>query len=141
MKRLLTCVVCGVICGLFFMPAGVATATELIWVPINPSFGGSPYNAEWLMASAQAQNEYEEESDYSYETDPLADFEDSLKRQYLYALSRKIMEEAFGEEDVLQPGQTILGDYSIDVTTNGMITVVITNLLNGNTTTVEIPYY
>ena len=33
-----------------------ANATELVYTPINPSFGGSPLNGAWLLGNAQAQN-------------------------------------------------------------------------------------
>ena len=32
-------------------------ATELVYTPVNPSFGGSPLNGAWLLGSAQAQND------------------------------------------------------------------------------------
>lgn len=34
-----------------------ATATELVYTPVNPSFGGSPLNGAWLLGNAQAQND------------------------------------------------------------------------------------
>lgn len=145
MKRLLMYVVCGIVCGLFLLPAGVATATELIWTPINPSFGGPTFNAQWLMASAQAQNTHiEKPKPYTYERpSPFEDFDYTLQRQYLSRLSRQIISEAFGEETTtpLETGQYVIGDYTVDITTNGQITVVITDTLTGDSTTVEIPYY
>jgi len=142
-------VVCSIVCSLFLMPAEVAVATELVWVPLNPSFGGPSYNATWLMASATAQNKLVEKSKpYTYKRpDPFEDFEYTLKRQYLYALSRKILNQAFGEEqDLLLPeGETeahyTVGDYEIDITTNGQITVKITDMTTLDSTTVEIPYF
>ncbi|MCQ2028736.1 curli production assembly protein CsgF [Stutzerimonas zhaodongensis] len=32
-------------------------ATELVYTPVNPSFGGSPLNGAWLLGNAQAQND------------------------------------------------------------------------------------
>lgn len=143
MNRLLMYVVCGIACALFLLPTGVATATELVWTPINPSFGGPSFNAQWLMASAQAQNKFVEKPKPYTRLDPFEDFEYTLKRQYLSHLSRKIIDEAFGEETTtpLEPGEYIIGDYAIDITTNGQITVVITDTTSGNSTTVQIPYY
>lgn len=34
-----------------------ASATELVYTPVNPSFGGSPLNGAWLLGNAQAQND------------------------------------------------------------------------------------
>ena len=141
MKRLLMYVVCGIVCGLFLLPAGVATATELIWTPINPSFGGYAGNASWLMASATAQNDHVEKPAPYTRPSPFEDFQYTLQRSYLSRLSSQIIDEAFGEETTLEPGEYVLGDYTITITTNGQITVVIYDTLTGNSTTVEIPYY
>lgn len=39
--------------------AGVSTASasDLIYKPINPSFGGDPLNGNWLLSQATAQTE------------------------------------------------------------------------------------
>ncbi len=144
MKKLLMYVVCGIVCGLFLLPAGVATATELIWTPINPSFGGYAGNAQWLMASAQAQNTHVEKPEPYTRPSPFEDFEYTLQRSYLSRLSSQIISSAFGEETTtpLEPGIYVIGDYSVEIITDLVkITVVITDTLTLNETTVEIPYY
>lgn len=35
-------------------------ATELVYTPVNPSFGGNPLNGTWLLNNAQAQNDYDD---------------------------------------------------------------------------------
>ncbi|MBA1277276.1 MULTISPECIES: curli assembly protein CsgF [Pseudomonadaceae] len=37
--------------------SSAVTATELVYTPVNPSFGGSPLNGAWLLGNAQAQND------------------------------------------------------------------------------------
>lgn len=44
--------------GLF----GVVQASELVYTPINPSFGGNPLNGTWLLGNAQAQNDHSSSS-------------------------------------------------------------------------------
>lgn len=39
------------------LTAGSAHAGELIYQPINPSFGGDPLNGSYLLNKAQAQND------------------------------------------------------------------------------------
>lgn len=39
---------------------GSAQATELVYTPVNPSFGGNPLNGTWLLNSAQAQNDHKD---------------------------------------------------------------------------------
>lgn len=139
MKRLLIFVF---IIGVFFLlNINVAIATELVYTPINPSFGGSPLNGQWLLNSADAQNKFKEETTTS-QTSTMQSFEDQLTRRILSQIAGKIVDMAFGEED-LQSGHYVVGDYIIDVdTTSGdAINVVITDPATGNTTTIVIPYY
>lgn len=37
-----------------------AQATELVYTPVNPAFGGNPLNGTWLLNNAQAQNDYDD---------------------------------------------------------------------------------
>ena len=144
MKRLLMYVICGIVCILFLMPATESTATELVFEFINPSFGGSPFNGQWLLAQAEAQNKHKEKKEpwRMPERDLIEDFESNLNRQILYRLSNKIIDSAFGEEG-LDPGQYTVGDYTIDVMVDAIsgIKVTITDTVTGNTTTVKVPYY
>lgn len=145
MKRLVMYVVCGIVCGLFLLPAGVATATELVWTPINPSFGGPSYNATWLMASAQAQNTHVEKPEPYTRPSPMEDFKYTLERSYLSRLTSQIISTAFGEDTEIPLSTDVpvqIGDYTITVTTTELqITVNIYDTLTGNSTTVAIPYY
>lgn len=54
---------CGLwIPGLLIGLAGAAAvqATELVYTPVNPSFGGNPLNGTWLLNNAQAQNDFDD---------------------------------------------------------------------------------
>ena len=139
MKKLVSYLICGAVCVLLLANANIAAPSELVYTPINPSFGGSPLNGQWLLNQAQAQNKFEEE----YERDLMEDFENMLTRQIFYRMSRYIVDEAFGEYDEeLQPGHYEVGNYHIDISTDGVaITVVIRDIVTGDTTTVEVPYY
>ena len=143
MRPLQKYAICGIVCILFVAPVSTTTATELVWSFINPSFvGGSPFNASWLMAAAQAQNKHLEKTLGYQRPDPFDDFENNLNRQLLSRLTTKILDEAFGEsEEPLQTGEYIVGGYIIDISTDGGITVEITDTVTGNTTLVQIPYY
>ena len=139
MKKLLVYLLCGAICALLLASTNMARASELVYTPINPSFGGNPFNAQWLLDQAQVQNRFEEE----YERDLVEDFEERLIRQIFYRMSRMIIDEAFGEYgEAIEPGYYEIGNYHIDISTDEvMITVVIVDITTGDTTTVEVPYY
>ena len=138
MKRLVIILV-----GLFLMSNVLVLATPLIYTPVNPSFGGSPFNASWLMSSAQSQNKLTEHKEpwKMPKSDPIEDFKKSLDRQILYNLSRKIVDGAFGEEGITE-GTYDLDDYTINVNSNnGGIKVTLTDSATGNETVIEVPYY
>ncbi|WP_332769605.1 curli assembly protein CsgF [Pseudomonas koreensis] len=40
--------------------AAAVQATELVYMPVNPSFGGNPLNGTWLLNNAQAQNDHDD---------------------------------------------------------------------------------
>lgn len=142
MKRLIMSVVCCIVC-LFLMSNNTVLASSLVYTPINPSFGGSPFNAQWLMSSAQSQNKLTEHKEpwTMPKRDPVEDFKNSLNRQILYKLSRRIIDSAFGEEG-FESGHYDLEDYTIDViiTLDG-IKIILIDSITGNETIIEIPYY
>ena len=139
MKKLSVYLICGAICAVLLANVNIAAASELVYTPINPSFGGNPFNAQWLLDSAMAQNKFEEE----YKRDPTEDFEERLVRQILSRLSKSIIDEAFGEYgEPFAAGHYEIGNYHIDMSTDGLIiTIVIVDIETGDTTTVEVPYY
>lgn len=42
---------------LMLAASGAADASEIVYRPINPSFGGDPLNGNWLLSQASAQGE------------------------------------------------------------------------------------
>lgn len=141
-QRLAVYVGYGVVCTLFLTPASVATATELVWTPINPSFGGQPYNGQWLLASAQAQDKYADRQQPTHRvTDLIQDFKANVQRQVLARLADRVVSEAFGEEG-LESGFYDLGDFTVDVGTDvSGINVVLIDKTSGAQTTLQVPYY
>lgn len=120
------------------------SATELTWIPINPSFGGNSFNASWMMSQAEIQNTFTDNtssSSYSYSQDPLDNFKESLNRQILSRLASQLVKTSFGE-DSLQPGHYEIGDYVIEVVPgDGGINVNIFDNGTGNQTNIIVPYY
>ena len=120
------------------------SATEIIYTPINPSFGGNPLNANMLLSKAQAQNKHRApvvEKGYAEQ------FQDSLERTYLNRMVREITDMAFGEniEDSIFNQDSIFmsGDYQIEVITStpDTITVKITNIIDDSVVIIEVPRF
>ena len=138
MKKLLILVVC--ILAVFQL---ASSAQDFVYQPINPAFGGNPYNYSWLLSSATAQNEYREDADpFDFlDDDLLAGFQDDLNSQILNEISRSLYYNQFGEEG-LSEGFYEFGSYEIDVsTTSEGMQIRIIDIMTGSETTVVIPFY
>jgi curli production assembly/transport component CsgF len=129
-------------------------ASELVYTPINPSFGGNPMNGSFLLGKAQAQNKHKASiSKKSY----AEKFKESLERAYINKMVREITELAFGEtckagtegcdpkDQSIFDGDSIFtsGAYEIQIITsnNDSITVQITHSVTGEVTVIEVPRF
>ncbi len=126
---------------------GTGWGTEIVYTPINPSFGGNPQNGGFLLSSAEAQNKFTAPKTPVTVKDPIDTFKDMLLNRALNTLSSRIIDEAFGTiaggSTGLTGGHYTFGTYTIDVisTDPSAITVSIADSSTGRTTTVEVPAY
>lgn len=125
--------------GLLLMCATTAQATELIWSPVNPSFvGGDPLNGSFLLNNAISQDNNKDPS-ASTSNNRLDSFTDNLNSSILSLLSARIVNKAFGSEE-LPTGTFTVGDFKVTVTDNiTNLNVVVQDIPNKNTTTINIP--
>ncbi|KFC18266.1 curli assembly protein CsgF [Chryseobacterium sp. FH1] len=110
------------------------SAQQLVYKPINPAFGGDTFNYQWLLSSANAQNQFDDgKDDYRSLLDDmnsLGSFTDSLNRQILSQLSQKLFEDQFGDRP-LTAGNYTFGSLFLEVnqTSQGLLI----NILDTNT--------
>lgn len=121
-----------------------ALATELIYQPVNPNFGGNPLNGSYLLNSAVLQDPHgflkEPEKATPVKT-PIQQFNERLTNSVLSKLSDKIVASAFGE-DSLAPGTYKIDSFDITVSSDlGGITVNINDTSTGKKTQVQVPYF
>lgn len=115
-------------------------AQDFVYQPINPAFGGNYFNYQWLLASAQVQNSYENKKSDTAQRDPLMEFKDNLNRNILGQLSRNLMRNYFGEG--MTQGQYNVGSYEIEIAPGpDGLNIVILDTTTGDKTTVTVPYY
>ena len=126
---------------IIFVGSVQLSAQQLVYQPINPSFGGSPLNGNWLLTSAQLQDDNEDPSLVEQSQDPFADFKENLNRSILSQLSRNLTDQIFGESGQLQEGLFQLGDFSFQIieTLDG-VQITIFDLLTGNETIILVPF-
>ncbi len=115
-------------------------AQDFVYKPINPAFGGNPYNYGWLLSQAEAQNTFEEPEEVEDE-DPLSSFQEDLNNQILNEITRQLYQDQFGEQGLTE-GFYQFGSYEIDVSpiSEGM-QIRIIDIYTGSETTVIVPYY
>ena len=129
----------------------ITLATELVYEPINPSFGGNPLNGSFLLSKANSQNAHTASlSERSYDER----LQESLERAYINRIVREITDIAFGEQEYDEDGNPIdsifnqdsifvSGDFQVELITSNADSIIvnITNLLTGEVTVVEIPRF
>lgn len=117
-----------------------ATAQDLVYEPVNPSFGGNPFNSAHLLGIANAQNDFRDPR--SRTTSSQADiFARQLQSRLLSALSSQIVAAIFGDNPQ-ERGTIRFGGQTIEFV-RGLESVVltITNDETGEVTVIEIPTF
>ncbi|SEW48000.1 curli production assembly/transport component CsgF [Chryseobacterium wanjuense] len=126
-----------IVAGMFF-----GKSQQLVYKPLNPAFGGDTFNYQWLLSSANAQNQFDQKNDYDSLLDnlnSLDSFSNSLNRQVLSELSRKLFEDQFGEGSI-QPGNYLFGTMYLQVTTTAQgLLINILDTATGDQSEVIIP--
>ncbi|GAB3413690.1 curli assembly protein CsgF [Massilia agilis] len=122
------------------LPAG---ATELVYTPVNPAFGGSPLNGPGLLAGAQATNKHKDPlaaRNSLLDKSPLEQFTDMLERSILGQLSAAAMSGVIGQNGKLQPGTVDTGNFRITIVDSGggVLTITTTDKTTGASTTFQI---
>ncbi len=141
------CLATGVVAAVALLggigPSQTAAAQQLTFEFRNPAFGGNYLNYQWMMSSAEAQNDYKDRGQsINYTRDPLADFQQSLQRQILSQLSRELIYERFGNLDLTKEGRFDLGEFVVEIIPGlDGVNIHIFNALTGDESTVTIPSY
>lgn len=117
---------------------GYAFGQQLVYTPKNPNFGGNTFNYQWLLASAEAQNSFQEENPFGNEISELEEFQSSLNRQLLGQLTRSVFNAELGEG--LQEGTFNIGNLLLEVfeTSEGLV-VNILDTQTGEQTQIIVP--
>lgn len=118
------------------------SAQQLVYKPINPAFGGDTFNYQWLMTSASAQNQFDNnDSRFNNLRDlnSLNSFTENLNRQLLSQLSQKLFGDQFGSGD-LQPGTYVFGSMYLEIaeTSQGLL-INILNIDTGEQSQILLP--
>ena len=125
---------------IFVCVSSLMFSQSLVYKPINPFFGGDTFNYQQMLASANAQNSFEEDSgfDFTQATD-LENFTESLNRQLLNSLSQDLFQQQFGDQE-LSVGTFVFGSLVVEVSpSSGGLLVNILDTTTGEQTQITIP--
>jgi curli production assembly/transport component CsgF len=118
-----------------------AHASELAYVPNNPSFGGNPLNGPVLLNQAQAQNHFVEKSSTSASGQTaLTQFNSMLQSAILSRVSSAVTSSIVGINGQLVPGVVETTDFRIAITNlqSGLLQIVTTDKNTGQTTQFQV---
>jgi curli production assembly/transport component CsgF len=131
-------------CGLAAacLTVSAASAQDMVYEPINPSFGGNPFNSAHLLGIAGAINDYKDPTAKSTTGTSQSDlFARQLQSRLLSALSSQITNAIFGE-NAQESGEVDFGGQQISwVRTLESVTVTIVDQATGSETVIEVPTF
>ena len=127
-------------CALGTAAAVPAMAQDMVYQPVDPSFGGNPFNSAHLLGIANAQNDYKDPA--AQQSNSQADvFARQLQSRLLSALSSQIVDAIFGENPQ-ESGTISFGGQTIDFNRSlTEVTLNITDDTTGEVTTIVIPTF
>ncbi|MCW8995384.1 MAG: curli production assembly protein CsgF [Psychromonas sp.] len=117
---------------LTFMSVHVS-ATELIYTPVNPSFGGNPYNSSHLFNVANAINDYSgPKVDYGYEPQSALD-------RLASSLESRLISEFLADAGAGNTGQLETDDFILSaVDIDGALLIRIEDKVTGESSEIQV---
>lgn len=113
-------------------------ASDMVYTPNNPSFGGNPFNSAHLLGIANSINKYKDPNAVNSQ-DPAQQFLRTLQSRLLSSLATQITDLIFGP-NAQESGTIRFGDQMIEfVRSLDSVTLIITNLADGTTTEIVVP--
>ena len=89
-----------------------ASAQQLTYTPVNPTFGGNPFNSSHLLGLANAQNQFQEKSVYTAPTQA-QQFAQQLQSTILAGVAQQISTAIFGDNPA-QNGTISFGGTKVE---------------------------
>jgi curli production assembly/transport component CsgF len=127
-------------CLLIAFACAPAQASELVYVPLNPSFGGSPLYANGMLSAAQLTNKHKDPEAAASKKTGLQQFADLLERSILGQLSAAATSGVMGAGGKLQPGIVETGNFRIEIVDagGGLLIVTTTDKLTGASSSFQV---
>lgn len=133
-----------IIAGLLLLGTLRAGATELVYTPINPAFGGNPANGSYLLSNAQAQDKFKDPSAVTPssqgQTSALQQFNETLQRAILSRITSAVSASVVNASGQLVPGTIQTTDFIITIADlgGGVMQITTTDKVTGQSTSFQI---
>lgn len=123
------------------LAAAPAMATEIVYRPMNPSFGGDPLNGPNLLNSANSQNDFSDpKAGQLANQNSIQQFQDNLQRAILNRIATAVSGSVVDANGNLIPGTVTIGSFTVTVVDLGTtLRITTTDGSTGQTSTFEIP--
>lgn len=127
-----------------YLPLATAQASELVYTPVNPTFGGNALNGAALLSAAQAQNDTKDPATavakQNTQQSALGQFNDMLERAVLNRLASAAVGGVVTNKGELIPGTVHTENFTIEIIDlgGGMMRMVTTDALTGASTSVDL---
>ena len=90
-------------------------AQALVYKPMNPNFGGDTFGYQQLLSSADAQNDFKEDTNTGMQQKTqLERFKENLNNQLLNKISNSLFSDQFGSNGI-STGTYNFGTLSVDI--------------------------
>jgi curli production assembly/transport component CsgF len=125
----------GKICILALLCISVTktSATELVYSPINPSFGGNPLYSNHLLGVANAINDHK-----APQEDSLFDEQSDLER-LAASLESRLISQLLSDVGNGNTGQLVTSDFILNIVDdNGNLMIQITDKETGESSTIQV---
>ncbi|MDH1884195.1 MULTISPECIES: curli assembly protein CsgF [Empedobacter] len=116
-------------------------AQQLVYKPINSAFGGDNYNYNWLLSSANAQNQFKVDMGFNNfkQNTAVSSFEDNLHRQLLNKLTTGLTGTGYNDGG-FEPGVYNLGNLYVTIKDYfGGLNISVIDTKTGEQTNINLP--
>jgi len=129
-----------IVFGFVASAASMTLANELVYTPINPSFGGNPFNAQHLQFLATTQNQHLPDNDpiTSSEASTADLFVRNLQSRLISGLAGQVADSIFGDNPS-EEGTVVFGDTEVTFVRGAEFINLTINDPNSGLTEIQVP--
>lgn len=125
----------------FLCLSATAFSQQIVYKPVSVFFGGDAFSYQQVLASANAQNDFQKKNSNGFKqpTD-IENFTSTLNRQLLNSLSQSLFQSQIGSASDLGVGTYVFGSLVVEVSEAvGGLSVNILNTSTGEQTQITVP--